>query len=818
MTDRQTALLTAALQMAEQGHPVLPCGPGTSRDDKGSKLPGNPVCYDPQTGEKYPRGKGGLKKATCDPDTIKSWFSGGIEYNIGVVPGPDTIVLDLDVNPPKKDGTATISALEEELGPLPKSWIAVTPTGGYHLWFLAPGHGLTSKKNLFKDDPRFSPDSGLDIRSAGGYVLIPPSKRPALEGAPLYQWTDCNPDTMPQPALLPLPWLQKLREDAAKDKKGKSTAATKKGTPDAFTAGHFPIYDPAVYTDALFSIVPPKDRDDWLHLLMAAKAAGVSAGDADRWSAQDPEAYIAKDFQDTWESIDPQGGIGPGTLIAEAKKQGWNPPRLEPGGRGGLPPTGTLDIFPRSDLSEGTLFSHVYEDKVRYSNETNWLVYDGCKWSPAPLAAMGLMKQLIRDQLEEAGEKVETANKAVLELQKQNAGIPQDALKASPEWKEAQDALKKAKEYFNWAVKQHSAGRITAALEMAKSDCAISTEALDKDPFLLNTPSGTVNLKTGELKPSSYSDYCTHCCAVAPSNEGAGQWKEFLRDITCGDEDLEAFLQVIAGSFLIGRVMEEKLFIAQGAGANGKSTFFGTLQNVLGSYACSLSPEILSNGYRGNRLPELALLKGKRLAIAAESNEMTIDSATVKRLASTDSIYAELKYQNGFTFTPSHSVVLFTNVLPVARDIDHGFWRRIVIIPFHATFSGNTAKKNYAATLTKECGGAALAWCIEGARSFCEHNFTIEEPPCVLQETEDYRQANNWVSEFLEDCCTVAPSLEVGAAALYSVYGQWANGKGEKPKPQRYFSKDLISAGFDRVKRKSGKVYCGLALVGAGTF
>lgn len=81
--------------------------------------------------------------------------------------------------------------------------------------------------------------------------------------------------------------------------------------------------DASLALDALRHVSPDCPREQWLHLLMSAKAAGVSMDDARDWSAKAPNRFDEREFSTTWRSISSDGGIGPGTLFAEAKAAGW---------------------------------------------------------------------------------------------------------------------------------------------------------------------------------------------------------------------------------------------------------------------------------------------------------------------------------------------------------------------------------------------------------------------------------------------------------------------------------------------------------------
>ena len=83
-------------------------------------------------------------------------------------------------------------------------------------------------------------------------------------------------------------------------------------------------------------------------------------------------------------------------------------------------------------------------------------------------------------------------------------------------------------------------------------------------------------------------------------------WDDFLNTITCGDIELKEFLQQLAGMAAVGKVYEEKLIIACGNGSNGKSTFFNTLMEVMGDYACTFSADVLIQSY-GDKSEKLSM-------------------------------------------------------------------------------------------------------------------------------------------------------------------------------------------------------------------
>ena len=178
---------------------------------------------------------------------------------------------------------------------------------------------------------------------------------------------------------------------------------------------------------------------------------------------------------------------------------------------------------------------------------------------------------------------------------------------------------------------------------------------------------------------------------MSPGEKGADIWQEALDTFFCGDQELIHYVQCVAGIVCAGQVFLEAMIIAYGDGRNGKSTFWNTLSRIMGSYSGNISADSLTVQCRRNVKPEMAEARGKRLLIAAEMEEgMRLSTSTVKQLTSTDNVFAEKKYKDPFAFTPSHTLVLYTNHLPKIGAKDEGIWRRLIVIPFNAKIEGKS--------------------------------------------------------------------------------------------------------------------------------
>jgi phage/plasmid-associated DNA primase len=129
-----------------------------------------------------------------------------------------------------------------------------------------------------------------------------------------------------------------------------------------------------------------------------------------------------------------------------------------------------------------------------------------------------------------------------------------------------------------------SAKTVVAAISLARSDrrLAATVDQWDADPWLLNTPKGAIDLRTGKMRPRRTEDYLTKITAAAPEGP-CPMWHGFLDKVTAGDRELQCFLQRMAGYALTGLTREHALFFLYGTGANGKSVFVNTISGILGS-------------------------------------------------------------------------------------------------------------------------------------------------------------------------------------------------------------------------------------------
>ena len=472
-----------------------------------------------------------------------------------------------------------------------------------------------------------------------------------------------------------------------------------------------------------------------------------------------------------------------------------------------------------SDVGQATVLAREYEGKLRYSPSTDFLVYNGRFWEESKPKAQAVAQELTTRQLEEAETEIK---KATDEMMKNGAwellasmGPKKAAMAFSSEQARSFQKYENATTYRNYAIKRRDSKYITAALKEAHPMVEIDQRQLDADEFLLNTPSATYDLRIG--LPSAHehtpAEFITKQTTVDPSDDGMDIWQDALETFFCGDNELIDYVQEIAGLSAIGKVCVEGLIIAYGEGRNGKSTFWNTLSRVMGTYSGNMSADTLTVGCKRNVKPELAEAKGKRIIIAAELEEgMRLNTSNVKQLCSTDEIYAEKKYKDPFSFVPSHTLVLYTNHLPKVGAIDAGTWRRLIVIPFNAKIEGSSDIKNYADYLFNKAGGAILKWIMTGAKRVIEKDYHIVKPAVVEAAIQKYKDNNDWLSQFLDECCEIDSSYSAKSGDVYNAYRSYCMQVGDYIRSTTDFYTALECAGFERKRSKSARLLFGLQL------
>jgi P4 family phage/plasmid primase-like protien len=344
---------------------------------------------------------------------------------------------------------------------------------------------------------------------------------------------------------------------------------------------------------------------------------------------------------------------------------------------------------------------------------------------------------------------------------------------------------------------------IDAMIALAKSrpGVPIMPDDLDADPWALNTASGPVDLRTGDLRAHDRSDLITKIIPVEYELDAQAPIFERFLERILPLEAVRGFLQRAVGYAATGVAREEMLPILHGPGANGKSTLTGVLLEVLGDYAIQAAPDLLMLK-KGAHPTELADLFGARFVVCMENEEgRRLAESLVKHITGRDRIKARRMREDFWEFDPTHTVFLGTNHRPEVRGTDHAIWRRLKLIPFNVTIPEAEQDKTLPETLRSELRGI-LAWVVRGCIEYQRSG--LGEPDQVRDATRGYRSDMDALAAFFEDRCVIHPRAEVPATQLYKAYQEWCAESGESDESQRRFGGRLQERGFVSFRYTAG--------------
>jgi putative DNA primase/helicase len=349
------------------------------------------------------------------------------------------------------------------------------------------------------------------------------------------------------------------------------------------------------------------------------------------------------------------------------------------------------------------------------------------------------------------------------------------------------------------------------AIARSRPGVAVVAEDLDADCWLLNCRNGTVDLRTGALRPHRREDLITKLAPVQfdPRAE-CPLFDAFLETTFCGDEELIEFVLRLLGICLTGDVREQILPIFHGDGNNGKSVLLDTVAGLMGDYAAEAPPDLLASR-RGERHPtELADLLGRRLVVASETEEGSIlRLQLVKRLTGDARIKGRFMRQDFFEFERTHKIILVTNNKPVVRENTEAAWRRLRLVLFAHVVPKDKRDKTLLRKLRREWPGI-LARLVAGCLRWQREG--LPEPDAVLVATAEYRSESDEIGQFLADCCVMSPTAWTPSAALREEYEKWCADRGTRPFVGRAFTGRMRAHGCRPDKQRGARGWLGVGL------
>jgi putative DNA primase/helicase len=439
-------------------------------------------------------------------------------------------------------------------------------------------------------------------------------------------------------------------------------------------------------------------------------------------------------------------------------------------------------ISVQTDLANATAFAVEHAQGHRHVRERGmWIAWTGTRWR--------------RDATGDAERAAKATARALLDR----------ATKVEDE-----DKRKRA---VRWALTSQSGRGLRAMLTVAATEAALALEAdaLDRDPWLLTCANGTIDLRTGDLRPHDPADLITMATDVAyDAGAECPRWRAFMQEVFAGDAELIEFMRRFIGYCLTGDTREHVLAVFHGAGRNGKSTLIKIMQRLGGKHAVTaeLSTFLRARGDRGPR-NDLARLHRARLVTGPESGEgRHLDESTVKEISGGDRLAARFLYGEHFEFVPRFKLVIVTNHRPKVDGEDDAIWARLRLVPFDVCFEGRE-DKTLAEKLEAELPGI-LTWAVQGCLDWQRDG--LGQPAAVTNATASYRQDEDVLGAFLAERCVM--DGEIGPAELRLAYETYCNEIGEKPLAANVLGRKLARRGIRRHKRAG--VYRGVSLRTAG--
>lgn len=544
---------------------------------------------------------------------------------------------------------------------------------------------------------------------------------------------------------------------------------------------------------ALDAITDADEFGQWLRfgLALHRETSGSDEGYAlwEKWSRQS-EKFEEEEQRRTWLATKDEYRKAPVTVASifhtAIHEYGWDPSpgiTVEPDDFDDLDSGSentVSEFLGKFDLTEDGVaraFEAKHEGQLRYCHSSGrWFAWTGTYWRPEKSKlAFEWMRRMCRKVAEQ-----------------------------SPEAKAAAKALSKA-----------TAVSGAERLAQASRTFAVTSEQWDQDIWLIGTPGGTVDLKTGELKKSVQADGITKLTGAGPvpldtfdPDRDCPRWSAFLEDATGGDEEVIRFLAQWAGYNLTGDTSEEALLFVHGPGGSGKSTWVNTIAGILGDYAKAIDSDTLTKRRHEAHKEEIARLAGVRMAYSSETEAgKSWAENRIKQLTGGDTMTGRFMRENTFEFVPHLKITIVGNNRPAFENLDSAIMRRFNVLAFDRVPS--QPDQSLKAALQQESSGI-LSWAIKGCLDWQRNG--LLRPASMVRETEAYFASEDTFGTWLEECCELDPNAWGGSTELRFSLNCHLRANGRREMSAQNFADQMERRGFSKANRKNGKGWAGIQI------
>ena len=307
------------------------------------------------------------------------------------------------------------------------------------------------------------------------------------------------------------------------------------------------------------------------------------------------------------------------------------------------------------------------------------------------------------------------------------------------------------------------------------------------DDSMIPVNNGIFKLNSDELIPYDDRMFFTR---KSPVNfiKGAKcpQFLDSLREIVCGDERLLMCIQEIFGYTLINNTKAERAFYFVGVGANGKSFLADIITQIVGKTNTSSVPLSRFSQKFGT---ESMINKSVNIANENEFGN-AISSENLKIFASGDMTNMQRKYKEDLIYKSTCKLIFLLNRLPDTLDNTHGYYRKILIVPFNRIFKQEEMDRNLKEKVSEELSGV-LNWAIEGAKRLMNNDYRFTECEAIEKVTKAYKEEQNPVESFLKDILIYEEGHSETKKDVLDAYKLWIEGQNISSRgtesPQRFW-------------------------------
>lgn len=379
--------------------------------------------------------------------------------------------------------------------------------------------------------------------------------------------------------------------------------------------------------------------------------------------------------------------------------------------------------------------------------------------------------------------------------------------------------------FRDFAVSAGNAGRLNGMMSVAESFLTVDITDFDQDPMALNCRNGVLRFRfdaDGTPRMAWQAghdprDRFTRMTACDYDRDAPATLFRGTVNFALPVEEDRHYVHKAMGYSSTGSTEEQKFFVLQGKGGDGKSTIVNAVRQTLGTYATVTAIEtFLDTGLkRGSEAsPDVAALAGDTRFIAAGEPPSGSKLATgaIKQFTGGGTMKARELRQGLFEFDPTGKPFIECNRRPAVNDTDDGIWRRLKIVPFRVQVPKDRLDPKLPGKLKAEAPGI-LNWLAEGVLLWMAEG--LADPQSVIDAIEDYRKGSNPFAQWLDSRTTADPDSVVEASDLFNDYKDWATDQGhEKVMSQKAFGAALgdmqvLSAGMGsngRIRRRGLKL------------